>query len=198
MTEKIRVNRAVIVEGKYDKIKLSNIIDGLIIPTNGFSVFKDKALLDLIKKVAAESGLMIITDSDDAGMQIRTYLANTVGTNNVINVYMPKIEGKERRKITPSASGTVGVEGTPDEIIRERIKAVENVKKSNGDLITKTDLYFAGLSGSQGSYFRRKSFESFLGLPDNLSANYLLEYLNFTYTKDEFSEVLIKWQKAEM
>lgn len=198
--EKIRLSQAVIVEGKYDKIKLSSIIDALIIPTNGFQIFRDQALLKMIKKIADEHGLIIITDSDSAGMMIRSHLKNTVGSDRITNIFLPRISGKEPRKTKASAEGIVGVEGTPKEIIRTAILNSGIKPKLSLDLkpITKKDLYFAGLSGMDNSLNNRKSFLKFIGLPENLSANYLLDYLNNVFTYEEFAEVCSKWQKAQM
>ena len=195
MKERIKVSRAIIVEGKYDKIKLSGIVEGLIIPTNGFSVFKDKPLLELIKKIAAEHGLIVLTDSDKAGMLIRSYIKKTVGTDNIINIYLPQIHGKEKRKIAPSAEGLLGVEGIEDEIIAEAIKSAVSYENAKGEAITKLDLYDLGVSGKENSSFLRAEFERYLNLPDNLSANYLLEYLNFAFNKETFLEVAESWQK---
>lgn len=193
--EKLKIDSAIIVEGKYDKIKLSGIVDALIIQTNGFRIFKDKALINMLKMVAEEKGIIVLTDSDSAGMMIRSYIKNTVGTDNVKNVFLPKISGKEKRKTSPSAEGFVGVEGTPDEVIINALKNLGDtvVQCENDNPITKVDLFNLGFSGGELSSKKRASFELFLGLPDNLTANYLLDYLNFTFTKDEFFEVVEKW-----
>ena len=113
----IKTDRVVIVEGKYDKIKLENIIDAAIIPTNGFSLFKDKEKKALIIRAAREKGLIVLTDSDNAGNMIRAYLKKICNNSDIINVYVPEIIGKERRKAKPSSAGTLGVEGIDDDII---------------------------------------------------------------------------------
>lgn len=196
LADKIKVNRAIIVEGKYDKIKLSEIVDGLIIPTNGFSVFKDKSIVGLIKKAAEENGLIILTDSDSAGMMIRSYIRKIVNNKNIINLYIPKIEGKEKRKTVASKEGTIGVEGIDNNIIIKILSEVAEPFTEINNPITKLDLYDLGISGKDNSAELRADFERYLGLPDNLSANYLIEYLNFAFTRDEFKEVALKWQRA--
>lgn len=198
MTDRFKISRAIIVEGKYDKIKLSGIVEGLIIPTNGFSVFKDKSLLGLIRKAAEEKGLIVLTDSDSAGMAIRSYLKKTVGTDNIINVYLPKISGKEKRKDKLSAEGVLGVEGVDDDIIRNALLNAVPAETKTDAGITKLDLYRLGISGGENSSAKRADFERFIGLPDNLSANYLVEYLNFAYTRSQFEEVVSKWEKDQI
>ncbi len=192
--KKLKIDRAVIVEGKYDKIKLSNIISGLVITTNGFSVFKDKAMVEMIRKAAKSRGLLILTDSDNAGQQIRSYIKTIVGTDNIVNAYIPQIKGKEKRKPIPSAEGYLGVEGVDEEIIRNALLPFANEIAVDGHSIKKSDLYFAGLSGTDGCSKDRQNFEAFLGLPQNLPTNFLLDYLNFAYSFEEFKEVLLKWR----
>ncbi len=193
--DKLRISRAIIVEGKYDKIKLSNIIDGLIIVTNGFSIFKDKTIVGLIRKAAAAQGLLILTDSDSAGQLIRSHIKSIVTTDNIVNAYIPQISGKEKRKTEPSAEGFLGVEGISDDIIRQVLLPFVDENKVSGKTIAKSDLYFAGLSGTDGCSEERREFEAYLGLPENLPTNYLLDYLNFEYSYDEFMEVLHKWRE---
>lgn len=194
----IKLQKAVIVEGKYDKIKLENIIDAVIIPTNGFRIFKDAEKSALIRKIALKKGIVIITDSDSAGNMIRSHLKKIVGEADIINVYLPQILGKERRKAKPSAEGFLGVEGTDDDIILKTLekygltsdKAIENMPKA-----TKTDLYKWGLSGRPDSAENRISLLKHLHLPQNLTANALLDALNSLYNYSELSEVIFNWQQ---
>ncbi len=192
----IKISRVVIVEGKYDKIRLSNIIDAVIITTDGFRIFKDAPKRALIKKLADKNGLLIITDSDKAGSVIRAHIKSFANNADIVSVYLPQIVGKEKRKASPSAEGFLGVEGTPDEII---IKALEpfsdNSVHEKTRKINKSDLYALGLSGEENSAKLRQSFLEFLSLPKSLTTNALLDALNSLYTVTEFSGVVEKWQQ---
>lgn len=185
----IKVKQAIIVEGKYDKIRLSNIVDAVIIPTHGFSIYKDKETAELIKTLARTTGIIILTDSDSAGFQIRSKIRGLVSKGDVINVYIPDIKGKERRKREPSKEGLLGVEGVNDKILLEAFEragvfAEEGKDKTNP--ITKADMLDLGLIGGEGSAARRAELQRRLGLPARLSANMLLEILNVMYSRDEF------------
>ena len=189
----IKIKQAIIVEGKYDKIRLSNLVDALIIPTNGFAIYKDKETAELIKTLAKKTGIIILTDSDSAGLQIRNALRNIVREGKVINVYIPDIYGKERRKRTPSKQGLLGVEGIDDEIL---LKAFEKAGVFAEKLsvpkepITKADLVEWGLSGGANSSAYRAELQKKLGLPERLSANLFLEILNVMYSREEFLKLL--------
>ncbi len=195
----IKLSQVVIVEGKYDKITLENIVDGLIIPTNGFAVFKDKEKCRMIRALAKRFGVIVITDSDNAGNMIRAHIKNIVGSSQIINVYIPQIKGKEKRKTKGSKEGLLGVEGMSRETLKNaleksgvtRFKEVENTSK-----ITKKDLYLRGLSGGENSSDRRKELLTVLGLPTNLSPNAMLDILNTVLTFEEFCEVTKKWAEA--
>lgn len=188
----LKLSRAVIVEGKYDKIRLENIVDAVIIPTNGFRIFKDEGKRKLIRKIAEKNGIIILTDSDKAGSLIRAHIKSIANNADIANVYLPQISGKEKRKTKPSAEGLLGVEGTPDEII---IKALERFTVDDGkkEKIEKSDLYNLGLSGAVGSADKRKAMLTFLDLPAALTTPALLDALNSLYTKTEFMEVAEKW-----
>ncbi len=189
----IKIKQAIIVEGKYDKIRLSNLTDALIIPTNGFSIYKDKETAELIKTLAKKTGIIILTDSDSAGLQIRNALRNIVREGEVINVYIPDIPGKERRKRAPSKQGLLGVEGIDDEILLKAFeKAGVFAEKSAAkeDPITKADLVELGLSGGENSAAARAALQKKLGLPERLSANLLLEILNVMYSREEFLGIM--------
>lgn len=185
----LKIKQAIIVEGKYDKIRLSNIVDAVIIPTNGFQLYKDKDTAELIKMLAKKTGIIILTDSDSAGFQIRSRLRNITRGGEVINVYIPDIFGKERRKSSPSAEGKLGVEGVDDEIILEafrRAGVFAEERTVPKDPITKADLMELGLVGGKNSSEKRAKLQRSLGLPERLSANMLLEVLNVTYSREEF------------
>ncbi len=185
----IKIKQAVIVEGKYDKIRLSNIVDAVIIPTNGFSIYKDKDTAELIKTLAKTTGIIILTDSDSAGFQIRSRIRNIVRGGEVINVYIPDIVGKERRKREPSKEGLLGVEGIDDKLLIEAFRKAGVIAEERPpvtDPITKADLLDLGLVGGEGSAARRAELQKRLGLPVRLSANMLLEILNVMYTRKDF------------
>ena len=192
MGEKIKISQAVIVEGKYDKIKLSNIIDAFIVETNGFGVFKDKKRLEFIKKLARERGIVILTDSDHAGFMIRNYISSGVPKDRIYNVYIPDIYGKEKRKKEPSKEGKLGVEGMDAETLTKAFeKAKITCKKvENGDPITNFDLYEAGISGTKNAKKKKKALLNALDLPEFLSTSSLLSCLNNMMTKEEFSDLI--------
>ena len=191
----LKIKQAIIVEGKYDKIRLSNLVDAVIIPTNGFELYKNKETAELIKMLAKKTGIIILTDSDGAGFQIRSRLRNITRGGEVINVYIPDIPGKERRKRAPSAEGKLGVEGVDDEILLEAFRKAgvfaeeQTVRK---DTITKADLMELGLVGGENSVDRRAKLQRSLGLPVRVSANMLLEILNVMYSREEFFAELEK------
>lgn len=193
----IKVNEAIVVEGKYDKIKLSSIVDGLIIETNGFRIFKDKEKINLLRNLAKKRGILIFTDSDSAGFLIRNYISSIIPKENIKHAYIPDIYGKEKRKYNYSKEGKLGVEGIPKKIIEKSLKdagvifkETELVKKNKRE-ITKIDLYDYGLSGRDNSSERRKAFLKQLNLPEHLSVNSLVKVLNCSLTYEEF-EIEIK------
>lgn len=184
----IHISQAIIVEGKYDKIKLASILDAVILVTNGFQIFRDKEKMALIRYYARTTGVIILTDSDSAGFQIRGYLKGAIHDGTVYQVYIPDIYGKERRKEKPSAEGKLGVEGIDKARLlaafeKAGILALEAPEQK--ELITRYDLYMLGLSGGAESKARRKVLQKSLGLPDLLSASSLLEVLNTMMTKSQ-------------
>lgn len=185
----LHLKEAVIVEGKYDKIKLSSMIDAVIIPTNGFTVFKDRETLEIIRYFAAKTGIIILTDSDAAGFKIRSFLKGAIKNGNITNVYVPDIFGKEKRKTAPSKEGKLGVEGIEKEIILEAFrKAGINAddKQELSDPITKLDLYERGFSGGKNSSEKRKKLLAELELPELLTAKGMIDILNTLMTRQEF------------
>lgn len=185
----ISLKYPVIVEGKYDKITLENVIDTLIIATNGFRIFKDKEKCAMIRKLAKTSGLVIMTDSDSAGALIRSYIKKIAGECEIINVYVPTLKGKEKRKASPSKEGLLGVEGMSGEVILRSLeksgvfaeKTTEKRRK-----ITKNDMFLLGLSGSENSSEKRKALLKKLELPESLSSSAMLDVINNLFTYDEF------------
>ncbi|MCH5205490.1 MAG: DUF4093 domain-containing protein [Oscillospiraceae bacterium] len=185
----IKIKQAIIVEGRYDKIKLSNLVDAVIIPTDGFAVFKDRETAELIKMLAKKTGIIILTDSDSAGFQIRARVREIAREGEVINVYIPDVEGKEKRKRKPSKQGLLGVEGIDDKTLLEafeRAGVFAEKVSAPSDPITKADLMELGLVGGNNSASLREKLQRRLGLPARLSANMLLEILNVMYSREEF------------
>ena len=194
----IKVKEAIIVEGKYDKIKLSNFIDGLIVTTEGFGVFKDKEKQALIRHLAEKRGILILTDSDSAGFVIRNFLKGVVPAEQIKHAFIPDISGKEKRKTKPSKEGKLGVEGISEEIIENAIissgahcSSDSGRKKTQKD-ITKTDLFIYGLSGGENAAEKRSRLKKYLDLPSNMTANMLLDTLNCILTRDEFVSICTK------
>ena len=199
----IKVKEAIIVEGKYDKIKLSGFIDGLIITTDGFGVFKDKEKLKLIRRLADERGLLVLTDSDGAGFVIRNFLKGSVPKEKLKHAYIPDIFGKERRKTSPSKEGKLGVEGISETVLVEAITrsgaCCELCGKKSIDKgeISKNDFFEFGLTGGTASAEKRNSLKETLGLPQKLSTNSMLNVLNCIMTREEFFELMKKTNEKE-
>ena len=190
----IKLNEAVIVEGKYDKIKLSGILDTVIIETDGFAIFKDKEKQRLIRFLAEKRGIIILTDSDSAGFKIRSFIKGITKSENVKNVYIPDIYGKEKRKTEASKEGKLGVEGMKTEIILDALEKAgvlysENNKKQ-GREITHTDFFEDGISGGENSSEIRKNLAKELGLPEKISSSSLLKIINSYMTYDEYRKAV--------
>lgn len=193
----IHLKEALIVEGKYDKIKLSSITDALIITTDGFGVFKNKEKLALIKSLAENQGVIILTDSDSAGFKIRNYIKNCTQRGKIYNVYIPDIFGKEKRKSEPSKEGKLGVEGIPSDIlknalIKSGVAVSENnvAEKKKQAWANKIMLYDDGFIGKDNSEEKRKKLLNLLKLPSLLSSNSLIEVLNAMYTSQEYEKAV--------
>lgn len=188
----IKVNEAIIVEGKYDKIKLSSIVDAVIIITNGFGIFKDMEKLELIRYYAKKTGIIILTDSDEAGRKIRGYIKGAVGDGRIINLYIPDVFGKEKRKVKPSAEGKLGVEGIDPKILLEAFEksGITASEKTISSDISKLTLYELGLSGGPNSRELRSALQSKLGLPHKLSAGALIEVLCTMMDSTELTHII--------
>lgn len=189
----IHIHEAVIVEGKYDKIKLSSLIDAVIIETDGFAIFKDTEKLALIRRLAKQRGVLIVTDSDAAGFKIRGFLNGALPAEQVKHAYMPDIFGKEKRKTAPSKEGKLGVEGIPPAVILqslERAGVLTEETETPRRCVTKADLFADGLSGGAQSAEKRRALLRKLRLPQRLSANGLLEVLNAMYTYEEYKQAV--------
>lgn len=195
------IKEVILVEGKYDRQALENIIDATIIETGGFQIFEKPEQCFLLRRLAEKRGLVILTDSDRAGFIIRNHICGMVDKKYIKNAYIPNISGKERRKKTPSKEGFLGVEGMTPEIILQALKIAgvnidsnESEKKANScqKAITKADLYEDGLCGAENSVKRRISFLNDLNLPCRLSNKKLLEVLNILFTYDEYKKLIYK------
>ncbi len=189
--KKISIDKLIIVEGKYDKIKLENIVDADILAIDGFRIFNNKKEIDTIKSIARDREILIITDSDAAGYKIRVYLSKVLSNNKIVNVFVPQIKGKESRKKAYSAQGFLGVEGISDDIILAALQNFTCQCKKNKDDITVTDLYLLGLTGREGSKEKKNVLLNFLGVQNNISNAFLLKILNDRFTKEEFLNLKI-------
>lgn len=189
----VKVREAIIVEGRYDKNTLSQIVDAPIIQTNGFQILKDKAQLELIRAVASKLGVIIFTDADGAGFVIRNYLKGALPQHQVKHAYIPDIQGKERRKDSPGKEGKLGVEGMTPEIILDALRragaTIDGKACDEKTEITKVDMCSVGLSGGPDSREKRMVLQKKLGFPAHMSSNALLQALNMLYTKEEFYEL---------
>lgn len=193
----VKIREAIVVEGRYDKNTLAQIVDAPILETSGFGIMKDKQQLSLLRRVANSRGLIVFTDSDGAGFVIRNYLKGAIPAHQLKHAYIPDIPGKEKRKSAPGKEGKLGVEGMRPEIILEALRRAgatfegeENVASHHG--ITKQDMMDLGLSGGQGSSEKRKMLLKQLDLPEHMSSNALLQALNLLYTADELRQILEK------
>ena len=188
----MKIKEVIIVEGKYDKIKLDSMIDATVIATDGFRLFKDKEKKELIKMYAIKRGIVILTDSDSAGFLIRNHLKGWVDTKYIKNAYIPEIAGKEKRKEKAGKEGLLGVEGMTKEVILDALKKAgcSEGEKQTLTPVTKTDLFLAGLSGGANSEALRKEFMKKAGFPSKLSANAFLEAINSFLGKEKFIEII--------
>ena len=190
----IKIDRVVIVEGRYDKIKLSSILDAVIIETEGFGIFNNKEKQKLIRKLAETKGLLILTDSDSAGFKIRSFIRGMVPAEQIKHAYIPDIFGKEKRKTEPSKEGKLGVEGVNINVIIDALEKCgvlcEESEKEERKEITKLDLYEDGLSGKPDSDALRKKLLKHLDLPERLTSNALVQVLNTFLTFEEYKKAI--------
>lgn len=193
----IKIKEAIIVEGKYDKIKISSLFDTVIIKTDGFGIYKDKKTIKLIKNLAEQRGVIVLTDSDNAGLMIRNHLKNVLSDKNIKHAFTPAVRGKEKRKAKPSKSGFLGVEGTENDAIKNAVLKIatvlgENEEKQEKEEITRLDLYKMEIFGKDNSKTVRQKLLNYLSLPENMSVSMLLDVLNSFYTKEEILKILEK------
>jgi ribonuclease M5 len=192
-----KIREVIIVEGKYDKNTVSQAVDAVIIETSGFQVFSDREKLNLIKKLAASRGIVILTDSDSAGFLIRNHIKGAVPADQIKHAYIPDIPGKERRKTAPSKEGKLGVEGMKREVILNALhragatfESGETSAPNKEDQLKMADLFAAGLSGGTASSQKRKRLLNSLELPERLSSSALLDVLNALMTHSEFDKYI--------
>lgn len=195
----IHIREAIIVEGRYDVNKIKQLVDTIVIETGGFGIFNDREKLALIRRIAAERGILVLTDSDGAGFVIRNYLRGALPKEQVRHVYIPQISGKERRKAHASKEGTLGVEGMPDAMILqalERAGVTCLAESANPRRITKADFYAWGLSGKPNSTQRREELLKQLNLPKHMTANALLEFINAVADYEEIMDIIQQLDKT--
>lgn len=186
----LKIKEAIVVEGNYDKIKLSQLVDTTIVVTDGFMIFKNKPMMQMIGRLADTCGVIVFTDSDRAGFQIRNHIKNVLSGKNIKHAYIPDIKGKEKRKDKPSKEGFLGVEGISDNIILDALKDCITITTDDSKRkITKSDLCLAGLSGCANSHQKRTLLLRKLNLPARLSGNAMLDILNSIYGYDEFIRI---------
>ena len=181
------IKEAIVVEGKYDKIRLSGLVDANIICTDGFMIFKNEEMINLLSRLADECGVIVLTDADSAGFKIRNYIKNRLAGKNVKHAFIPSVEGKEKRKDKPGKEGLLGVEGMCDEALIEALSlAGFSQQEERREKITKYDFYQLGLSGGMQSKEKREKLANQLHLPKLISANMLLDVVNILYSKEDF------------
>lgn len=190
----IKIREAIVVEGRYDKNTLSQIVDATIFETNGFGIFKDVQRMDLLRRVAEKHGLIVFTDSDGAGFVIRNRIKSCIPGEHLKHAYIPDVYGKERRKREPGKEGKLGVEGMTREVILDALcrsgATIEGQNVSVPKQITKQDLMELGLSGGKDASAKRLALLKKLELPEHMSANAMLQALNVLYSLDELTALL--------
>ncbi len=189
----LKTDKVIVVEGKYDAIRLANIVDAAILRTEGFGVFRDKEKQELLRTLAEKRGLLVLTDGDSAGMLIRNYIRNIVPAEQITDVYVPDLFGKEKRKDRPSKEGKLGVEGIPDDILIEALRKAGVTEEgdvravpSDERLITRMDFYRDGLAGGPNSRAKRLALQNALGLPERMTGKQLLRIINMMVSYDEY------------
>ena len=190
----LQIREAIVVEGRYDKNALSQVVDTLILETGGFQIFKDPEQMALLERAARRRGLIVLTDSDGAGFVIRNRIKGVIPAQFLKHAYIPEVYGKERRKRRPGKEGKLGVEGMPpavlEDVLRRAGAGFLDAPERERPCLTKADLFAAGLSGGPGSAEKRQALLRRLELPGHMSANALLDVLNGCYSREETEELL--------
>lgn len=187
--DKLQISLPILVEGRYDKVKLSSIVDGTIVTTDGFAIFNDKEKLALVRRMAKD-GIILLCDPDGGGAQIRRFLSGALPADKIYHLHIPAIPGKERRKKTAGRAGTLGVEGVDADLLRSLLTPFAGATPPKRATLSKADLYADGLSGGIGSAERRIAVAERLSLPKNLSPNAFLEAVNLLCTEEEYRAAL--------
>lgn len=191
--EKLSVSRPIIVEGKYDKIKLDSLLSAHIISTDGFGIFKKTEKAVLLRRLAEKEGVIILTDADGGGRQIRSYLSEILPKEKVIHLYIPAVAGKEKRKAKAGRAGLLGVEGMDADTLRQIfLPFADGAAERKRGGVTKQDFYRDGLSGGDGAKGKRAALSVALGLPPDMTANALLDAINLLYTKEEYRDIIAR------
>jgi ribonuclease M5 len=194
MAERLKIPYPVIVEGKYDKLRLQNLIEAQILTTDGFGVFNKTEKTRLFRKLAERTPILVLTDSDGAGKLIRSHLTSMIPPERLIHLYVPRVKGKERRKQSPSAEGVLGVEGMENELLLQLFAPYADadavLTRAKENPLCKTDLYLDGLTGGEGSAARRDAFAERLGLPAGMTPNALLSALRVLCTYEEYCSLV--------
>lgn len=189
--EKLNIPYPVVVEGKYDKIRLSNILNAHIVTTDGFGVFKGEEKRLLLRRLAEKSPLIVLTDSDGGGKIIRSHLSGMIPKDRLIQLYIPQIKGKEKRKTAPSAAGTLGVEGMEDALLYDLFlpyaQGSDALTKARETPLSTADLFRDGLTGGAGSQTKRDELCEKIGLPAGMNAGALLAALKLLFTYEEYT-----------
>ena len=188
---KPKIKLPVVVEGRYDKSTLLSMFSATVVTTDGFAVFNSKEKRLLIKRLAEAGGIILLTDSDGGGKQIRSFLSGILPKEKIFNLYIPRVEGKEKRKNKPSKAGLLGVEGMSREVLVRLLSPFavgETAERREDRQLTKLDLYLDGLSGGEGSSEKRQRLALSLGLPHDMTAGALIEAINILYSYEEYKE----------
>ena len=189
-----KIREVIVVEGRYDKNTLSQIVDATVVTLGGFAVFNDREKVAFLRRLAEERGLIVLTDSDGAGFVIRNHIKSAIPGKYLKHAYIPDIPGKERRKSAPGREGKLGVEGMTPEVILAALRnagaTIEGEETTSSGSITKQDLMALGLSGGSNAGEKRKALLKRLNLPEHMSANAMLQALNLLYTREELEQML--------
>lgn len=194
----LKTDKIIVVEGKYDKIKLNSIIDGVVVATDGFGIFKDKEKQRFLRKLAEKKEIVILTDSDSAGFVIRNFLSGILPKGKIIDAYIPDVFGREKRKTEDSKEGKLGVEGVSAELIKtalEKAGVFVCEEQTEKRLITKQDFYYDGLTGGADSKEKRKRLLKSLDLPEKMTANAMIEIFNAFMSYDDYKNALLELER---
>lgn len=194
----LKTDKIIVVEGKYDKIKLCSVVDAVIVETNGFGIFKDKEKQRFLRKLSEKKDIIVLTDSDSAGFVIRNFLCSIIPKNKIINAYIPDVFGKEKRKTEASKEGKLGVEGVSVELIKNALEnagAFVTETQEEKRTVTKQDFYSDGLTGGNDSSIKRKKLLKELELPEKMTTNALIEIINSFMSYEDYKNALLEIEK---